>query len=225
MRQIFLCFCCCWCGVVLAQPDGSNTISGHVWLLSTPQSIQRGAGYNKDGSMVMHSNDPMAKVENNIIVAAVPLSFQVNLEPTTNATITQKEQTFLPYVLPIVRGSTIYFLNEDQFFHNIYSLTPGSKFNIGRRPPGSPYPMKIRKKGVIKLSCDIHSHMKAYILSLETPYFARVSADGSYELSGLPNGQYRIEVFVPGLEIQSQILELDQQDEQLNFNFTQRSHP
>lgn len=136
-------------------------------------------------------------MDRNIIISFHPLSFKPSLESTKDATITQKEQTFIPHVLPITVGSSIYLLNEDQFFHNIYSLTPGSRFNIGRRPPGSPYSIHIKKEGVIKLSCDIHSHMSAIILSLDTPYFTRIQGDGSYQMNQLPDGKYRVEVYHP----------------------------
>lgn len=178
-----------------AQETSKNIIKGTVIPPKVEQKIVKGSGYNKDGTSIMHSDDPLAKMENNIIIVAHPLSFVATLKPTPNATITQKAQTFIPHILPITKKSTVYFLNEDQFFHNVYSLTPGAKFNIGRRPPGSPYPLEIKKSGIITLSCDIHPHMKSYILSLETPYFTRADEAGNYELSGLPDGEYRIAVF------------------------------
>lgn len=154
-------------------------------------------GYNKDGRPKMQSEDPLAQPNRNIIVYAIPLDASPPLAKTVDAIITQRKQTFLPQVLPITRGSTVYLLNEDEFFHNVYSLKPGARFNIGRRPPGSPYPVPIRRSGVIKLSCDIHPHMAGIILSLETPYFTRVDAQGQYQLGPLPSGRYRLEVFHP----------------------------
>ncbi len=183
--------------LLLAAQRGSNIVKGEVHMVASPSPVQKGNHYNKDGTAIMHSDDPMAHPDHNIIVSLHPLSFSPEVSPTENAVITQKEQTFLPHVLPITRGSTIYFVNEDQFFHNVYSLSPGNRFNIGRRPPGNSYPIEIKKSGIFKLSCDIHSHMNAVILSLDTPYFTRVTEQGTFEINQLPDGLYRLEVYHP----------------------------
>ncbi len=180
-----------------SQQKATCTLSGNVVWPVKPAVVAQGHGYNKDGTAMMHSDDPLAKPERNIIISLHSVDFQPVLSPTPDAIITQKQQTFIPHVLPITQGTTIYFLNEDEFFHSIYSLKPGHRFNIGRRPPGSPYALKIQKAGAIKLSCDIHPHMEAFILSLDTPYFTRVDAKGNYTLQNLPPGKYRLEVFHP----------------------------
>ncbi len=176
---------------------GQNTVKGVIHLPNAKEAFTKGSGYNKDGSPIMQSEDPMASANRNTIVILRPRSFEPTLSPVSNATITQKEQTFLPMVLPVTKGTVVYFLNEDEFFHNIYSLTPGARFNIGRRPPGSPYPIKIKRTGLIKLSCDIHPHMEGFILSLDTPFFTRTDANGKFLLEDLPDGAYDLEVFHP----------------------------
>ncbi len=175
-------------------PRGDNEIYGLIGLPRPKSWVARGHAYNKDGSKVMHSDDPMAAPNRNVIVSLHPMDFQPPLSPTREAAITQKDQTFLPCVLPVTVGSTVYFLNEDQFVHSIYSLTLRN-IAIGRRPPGEVHPRKITKPGVIQLTCDIHTHMRGVILSLETPYFTRADADGRYRIRGLPDGRYRMEVF------------------------------
>lgn len=173
---------------------GANEVYGSISLPPARKWPARGSGYNKDGSRTMHSDSPLADPNRNVIVSLHPLDFRPQLPPTPNAALTQKEQTFLPCVLPVTAGSTVYFMNEDQFFHSIYSMTLRS-IAIGRRPPGEVHPRKISKPGLIKLSCDIHTHMRGVILSLDTPYFTRAEADGRYRLGGLPDGRYRIEAY------------------------------
>ena len=196
------------------------TLSGNI-ALPVPKKVKRGSGYNKDGSAMMQSDDPMAQPENNIILSLHPLGHTPSLSPTDNAILTQKQQTFLPYVLPIVQGSTVYLLNEDEFFHNIYSLQPGSRFNIGRRPPGSPYALTISKLGPIKLSCDIHPHMEAFILSLDTPYFTRVQDQNRFLLSGIPPGKYELRAFHPRLRNWSKQITLTK-NTQLSIDLTKQ---
>ena len=196
-----------------------NEVFGKITFPNSPKILKRGTGYNKDGTKVMHSNDPMANANRNIIVSLHPLSFKVDIKPMQNASITQKQQTFLPNVLPVTKGTTVYFLNEDEFFHNIYSLSPGSRFNIGRRPPGDPYPIKIKKNGVIKLSCDIHPHMYGTILSLDTPYFCRVDKNGKYSIKNLPDGSYELTIFHPEQkEISRKIQVSGDERKEINFD-------
>lgn len=223
MRYTFLIFVSLFIGVQLfAQAQ----LSGEVIFPKIKQNVKKGDGYNKDGLPVMHSNDPLANMNSNVIISVHPLSFQPTLKATADAYITQKQQTFIPHVLPIVKGTTVYLLNEDEFFHNIYSLTPGARFNIGRRPPGNPYPINIKRAGAITLSCDIHPHMKGIILSMETPFFVRVPADGKYFFGDLPAGKYRVEAYHPSGQVLSGIVELKEgQISHQNFDFSKLDKP
>ena len=210
---------------LISQVDLKGQVFGTINVVETNPKFQKGQVYNKDGTQMMHSNDPLAKSSNNIIVSFHPLTFTPQYTPMEDLYLSQKEQTFLPNVLPFTAGSTIYILNEDEFFHNVYSLTPGSRFNVGRRPPGSPYAITIKKIGPIKLSCDIHPHMRATLLSLDTPYFVRAKETGKYQISGLPVGKYRINVFHPVLgSFQKEISIEANQSYQMDFDLTHSDH-
>ncbi|KAA3618287.1 MAG: hypothetical protein D8M58_20505 [Calditrichaeota bacterium] len=132
-----------------------------------------------------------------VIIAAYPLSFKPKTEPLKKARILQKNAEFRPHVLAVTPGTRVQFINLDRFFHNVFSYTPGAKFNIGRRPTNSVYSRKIYKTGKINLFCDIHSQMNATIVSLDTPYFTQAGKTGVYLLKELPPGKYRIEVMHP----------------------------
>lgn len=198
MRKLFACFCVILLASFTIQHfEDTNQIKGTVHFHDCPKTIKKGTGYNKDGTEVMHSDDPMGTTKKNIILSLHPLTFTPTLTPTKEAYITQKEQTFLPNVLPVTIGSKVHFLNEDEFFHNVQSFTSKARFSIGRRAPGIAYSQKIKKTGAISLMCDIHSHMNAVILSLDTPYFTRVEEDGRYKIDNLPDGNYRLEIYHP----------------------------
>lgn len=202
MKRLIPLFCLC---AVLALSsylhfNELNVVRGKIVVSDCPKIFAKGDGYNKDGTEIMHSDNPLAQPERNVIISLHPLSFKPELVLTQDAYITQNEQTFIPNVLPIVVGSKIHFLNEDEFFHNVQSYTPKSRFSIGRRAPGISYSINIKKAGVIDLTCDIHTHMSARILSFETPYFSRINADGTYEIKELPDGKYRLEIYHPNCE-------------------------
>ncbi|MEL7122127.1 MAG: hypothetical protein AAFO07_21950 [Bacteroidota bacterium] len=174
--------------------SGNSSISGNVKLPKLDKGISKGNNYN-NSTDVMHSNDPMAAPDRNVIVSLHPLDRDMTVWPLKDAYITQKEQTFIPHVLPITPGTKVFFLNEDQFFHNVYSATPRSRFNIGRRAPGNAYGQIIKKPGIISLNCDIHAHMKGFVLCLNTNFFTRIDAYGNYNLDNIPSGKYRLECF------------------------------
>ncbi len=130
-----------------------------------------------------------------MVVSFHPTDFTPELSPTPRAIMNQMEKTFVPKVLPITKGSSVEFLNSDTEVHNIFSMTPRATFNIGRRQPGKSVPQLIEKVGVVDLKCDIHCGMNASILSLDTPYFTKANASGNYEVDGLPDGNYRVQVY------------------------------
>lgn len=174
-----------------------NEVRGKITISNCKNNVVKGSGYNKDGTEIMHSDDPMAQPNRNVIISLHPLDFKPTLTLTEDAYISQSQQTFIPNVLPVVVGSKVHFLNEDEFFHNVQSYTPKSRFSIGRRAPGISYSVKIKRTGVIDLTCDIHAHMNAKILSFDTPYFCRLNEDGTFTLRDLPDGKYRVEIFHP----------------------------
>ena len=205
-------------GVQLKSNQVKGVITSDCPELSKPRD-----GYNQDKTEIMHSNDPMATANRNIIVSLHPKSFKSQLNPTKDAFITQTEQTFVPHILPVTVGSKVHFLNEDEFFHNVQSQTKGSKFSIGRRAPGISYSVKIKKVGEISLMCNIHSHMNARILSFDTPYFTRVTADGSYSFKDIPDGDYQLQVFHPTCENITKLITLkDGNIVEHNFKLTNR---
>ena len=186
--------------IVSSSDKIQNEVKGKVTFSDCPKTFIKGNGYNKDGTEIMHSKDPMTQPDMNVIISFHPLDFKPKLSLTKDAYITQSEQTFIPNILPVVVGSKVHFLNEDEFFHNVQSYTRKSRFSIGRRAPGISYSVKIKKVGVIDLSCDIHSHMNAKILSFDTPYFCRVKEDGTYSIKNLPDGNYKVKVFHPNCD-------------------------
>lgn len=192
---------------VSAQTGGA-TVTGKITIeaSSTQQRVYRGRAY-RSGGTVEAQNKTSSTPYQNTIISAQPLSFNVETKPLSQPVkIRQENATFIPHITPVTVGSTVQFINDDPFYHNVFSLTPGAKFNIGRRPTGDVATQRVPRVtgevevagvGEIQLFCDIHSQMNAQILSLETPYFVRVNEDGTYTLSNLPAGTYKLRAFNP----------------------------
>ncbi len=141
-----------------------------------------------------------------VIISAYPRNFKPALEPLADVKILQKDASFIPRVVPVTPGTVIQFINKDKFFHNVFSITRGATFNIGRRATNVVVSQKVTKLGEIKIFCDIHAQMNAVILSLDTPYFTRVEPNGEYKLGNLPAGTYTIRVYHPDFQEISEVV-------------------
>lgn len=185
-----------------AEADTSHNKAKVVGKIAIPENtplLKRGSNQKYCEEEPASARKKQIDQENHpnrhVIVSFHPLGFTPELSPTPRAIMNQMEKTFVPKVLPVTKGSTVEFLNSDTEVHNIFSMTPRAAFNIGRRQPGKSVPQLIDKVGVVDLKCDIHCGMNAAILSLDTPFFTKVNASGNYEVDGLPDGNYRIQMY------------------------------
>lgn len=214
------------------QDSLSANISGKIILPASSGASNRrfrGSAYRNRGSEnTTEAQSSKSNSYSRTIISAHPTSFEISILPTSDSVlIVQENAEFIPAVTPVTVGSTVYFVNNDSFYHNVFSLTPGAKFNIGRRPTGDIYakevpPTKWKVIGIgpIDLFCDIHSQMSAVILSLDTPYYTRVNDDGSYNLSGLPEGTYDLRAYTKNMNLQSQKITVASNEQyEVNFNF------
>ncbi|MDX1566461.1 MAG: carboxypeptidase regulatory-like domain-containing protein [Longimicrobiales bacterium] len=105
------------------------------------------------------------------------------------AVITQRDRTIIPHVTAIRVGTRIDFPNEDDVFHNLFSLSDPRPFNLGRYPPGESRSVTFDRPGVVRMFCDIHSEMTAVIRVLDTPWFTRPDPDGGFRIPSVPEGR------------------------------------
>lgn len=139
--------------------------------------------------------------------------------PSKLPALTQKNAEFVPAVLPILKGSTVNIKNEDKIYHNVFSLSELRPFNIGRRPRGENVPIDFNQAGVIRVFCDIHSNMSAYIIVLNNPFFVHPDEHGNYSLTDIPAGKYKVHVWHERMEAKNQSVEI-KEGETVQINFT-----
>jgi plastocyanin len=139
---------------------------------------------------VLSINPPLA-------VAYLEGSFPQSATPSV-AQMTQKDLTFVPALLPVRVGTKVEFPNFDDTYHNIFSYSPAKRFDLGRyRPDEKPVPSVVFDvAGLVTLHCDIHEHMRALILVLDTPHFVVTDPEGRFRLTGLPAGHYTLKVWI-----------------------------
>jgi plastocyanin len=114
------------------------------------------------------------------------------------ARLDQKNEAFVPYVLAVTVGSTVDFPNDDPIYHNVFSLSKPKRFDLGRYPRGQSRSVVFDRPGVVRVFCEIHSHMSAFILVFAHRYFAVTDAEGRYRIEGVPPGPYTLAVWNDG---------------------------
>lgn len=121
-------------------------------------------------------------------------------DPVRKYTLLQKNKEFLPHLLVVPVGSVVHFPNADPFFHNVFSLFDGRRFDLGLYEAGSTREVTFGKEGVSYIFCNIHPEMSAVVIALTTPYFAVAEPHGAFRIHDVAPGNYRMEVWVQGMD-------------------------
>jgi plastocyanin len=131
--------------------------------------------------------------------AVVWMAGAVRSAPRSSAqppAVASREKRFDPHVLVITRGATVSFPNADSIYHNAFSRTPGREFDLGLYRRGAARAFTFRSTGLVRLYCNIHAEMAAYVLVLDPEdAFAVADAAGSFRLADLPAGRQVVHVW------------------------------
>jgi hypothetical protein len=114
-------------------------------------------------------------------------------------TLMQKNRMFLPHLQVIPVGAVVKFPNADPFFHNVFSLFDGKRFDLGLYEAGSSKSVTFSREGVSYIFCNIHPEMSAVVLALPTSLFATADSDGSFVLRSIPPGDYKLHLWIEGV--------------------------
>jgi plastocyanin len=189
-----LCFLLVFTALIGLAPESSfaqAAIEGRVELPAAPAApvmIKRYEIVTKGG--VLATKPPLAVV---YLEGSFPKGNRI-----ADKRMSQKDLTFVPALLPIQMGTRVAFPNLDDTYHNIFSFSAAKRFDLGRyRSDETPIPSVVFDvPGLVTVRCDIHEHMRALILVVDTPHFAMSDADGRFRLSGLPTGHYTLKAWL-----------------------------
>jgi plastocyanin len=117
---------------------------------------------------------------------------------SANFTLLQKNKMFVPHLLVVPVGSSVAFPNADPFFHNVFSLFNGQRFDLGLYEAGSTRSVVFSREGVSYIFCNIHSQMSAVVIALSTPYSGVADSQGVFHVKDVPDGEYDLHVWVEG---------------------------
>jgi plastocyanin len=114
------------------------------------------------------------------------------------ARMDQRNETFVPHVLAIDVGTRVDFPNNDLTFHNVFSLSKVRRFDLGRYGRNQSKTVRFDKPGVVRVFCDIHSHMNAFVVVFNHGYHALTDDDGRYRIDNIPAGTYGVTAWHEG---------------------------
>lgn len=106
----------------------------------------------------------------------------------------QQNKVFLPFVLPVVQGTTVEFNNSDDLTHNVFGVGD-DEFNLGNWTKGIRREHTFSKLGEVSILCNVHPEMEAYILVLQNPYFVHPDGSGKFRIVGVPPGEYVVKAW------------------------------
>ena len=117
---------------------------------------------------------------------------------TGRAVLDQRNLSFNPHVLVVRVGTTVDFPNNDRVFHNVFSFRDGKRFDLGMYPVGALLRVTFDQPGLSRIFCNIHPGMAAYVMSVDSPYFARADEQGAFTIAAVPAGSYTYHAWRPG---------------------------
>lgn len=132
------------------------------------------------------------------VVWLTPVDREIDAPPPKTAQLVQKDKAFHPAVVVIPAGSTVEFPNHDPFFHNVFSLFEGKRFDLGMYEAGSSRTVRFDRPGISYIFCNIHPEMSAVVIALRTPYFAWADANGNFSVRDVPPGRYQLAFWALG---------------------------
>ena len=171
-----------------ASVPTTGRIEGTVTLVSPGGAPLQSGAY--PSRRITRPAPPPSELANVVVsIKDAPAAASPSPERTT---ISQRDESFVPRVAAVTRGSTVEFPNLDAYFHNVFSLSRGASFDLGRYPKGESRTRTFTRPGLVKVYCHLHSDMSATIVVFDHPFYAVPSADGSFTLEHVPPGRYRL---------------------------------
>jgi plastocyanin len=165
----------------------SIILIGTAWLLATPALAADLPG------TVQVAGKPAENVVVWLEVAAPPAFVQMS-----KVILDQRNLSFSPQVLVVRVGTTVEFPNNDKVFHNVFSFRDGTKFDLGMYPTGTSKRIVFDKPGLARLFCNIHPNMAAYVMAVDSPFYAVSDAHGAFRITNVPAGTYTYHAWRPG---------------------------
>ena len=167
-------------------------------------------GLSVQGAATLQNGKPAAN-------CVVYLEGEEKSHPMAHAMVDQRDRTFIPHVSVITVGTEVQFPNHDTIFHNVFADYDAKRFDLGMYPRGASKHQTFPKRGVVAMMCSIHPDMSAYIMVVDTPYYAVTDSKGRFDIEGVRPGRYTVRGWHESGQVASTPVQL-QQSEKLEIS-------
>jgi plastocyanin len=149
---------------------------------------------DKSGSLTgsLRLDGPFAAAGGQGVVLLAPVGGPKPTSHPRHATLEQRKKEFVPHLLTVPTGSTVSFPNADPVFHNVFSLSEAKRFDLGLYKNGDSRDVTFGQHGIIRLLCNLHAAMNAFIVVHDEPYVAVTDRTGRFHFRDLPPGKYKL---------------------------------
>jgi plastocyanin len=196
-------------------PRANGVIRGRVELRQAPTDTAPRVSVSDLGMGNMHEPPDRRSVV--YLDPAPRAAFDTREEPRPR--MDQRDETFAPHVLAIVAGTTVDFPNNDHTYHNVFSLSKTKTFDLGRYAVGHSKAIRFDRPGIVRVFCDIHSHMSAFILVFAHRYFSVSDEEGMYRLENVPPGTYTVVAWNESAPLESRRVAVPDAGGEVEVNF------
>src|SRR5579862_3657666 len=169
-------------GAILAVLSAVRTFAQQTTVTASVAVTRAGKSRSRDASNVVLWLTPTDPT-----VASAPVS-----KPASKPRLVQRNKSFEPHVLVVPVGAMVAFPNRDPFFHNVFSLFEGKRFDLGLYEAGSTRDVLFDKAGISYIFCNIHAEMSAVVIALATPYYGVSDKRGQIVVPDVPDGRYML---------------------------------
>src|SRR5436190_19600134 len=211
---VFVAVVCGYPAFAPVSASRNGAIRGRVELRKTPTPVERRPPVSELGSP--GARDLPDLLRSVVYLESAPRgAFETN--DSGRAIMDQRNETFVPHILAITTGTTVDFPNSDRFFHNVFSLSKTKRFDLGRYAAGGSRSVTFDRPGIVRVFCEIHTHMSAFILVFSHPFFALTEPDGRYRIDNVPPGTYSVVAWHEGTATDPKPATIADADAELDF--------
>jgi plastocyanin len=171
-----------------AGQSTTGRVTGTVRLTTANSSRSPATAY--DRRAVSPRAKPLPE-SRNVVIFFADIKALIDVA-AIKAAVAQKDEQFVPHVVAVTTGSSVSFPNDDPFFHNVFSLSRGANFDLGRFPPGASRAKVFTHAGIVKVFCHIHSQMSAVVRVFDHRWFVIPDDHGAFTIDGVPQGEHTL---------------------------------
>jgi plastocyanin len=165
-----------------------------VALMVATNDLQGQGPVSGQVSIIERPGENTEDLGNTVIYLDVPAAMRPKFQPSTE-TIALQSRAFSPHVRVVPQGSKIEFPNQDPFSHNVFSKATQGSFDTDTYGRGKTKDNVFKQAGVYPIYCNVHPRMTAFVVAVNTPYYAQAGADGRFSIGNVPAGQYVMHVW------------------------------